>query len=213
MLTAALLDLLLPSHSQSVVHLPLPPPSPALSIFGAQPSPSVSLLSSAPDMAPPSTGPPGLPRPKRPSSGTPQPSSQPRIFSPSPSLPSASWFHLLSSSSPGPIPFALPPAASADLAPVQPHADLAPTSSGVTLSHSPAVTNLNITTLATNPSSLSVNDPWTRAHVRVCAHASESCAACSIALVCCSCRALRFTPGPPPVSPTRMSPAPLARRS
>ena len=44
-------------------------------------------------------------------------------------------------------------------------------------------------------------DPWTRAHLRVCAHASDNCAACSIALVCCLCRALRYTPGPPPSSP------------
>ncbi|KAF8646351.1 hypothetical protein AX14_009085, partial [Amanita brunnescens Koide BX004] len=160
----------------------------------------------APDMAQP-VGPPGPPRPKLPSSGTPLPSSQPHIFSPSPSLPSTSWFQLLSSSSPGPIPFALPPAASADLVPVQPHVALAPTSFGVTVPRSPTEANLNITTLATNPVSLSASDPWTRAH------ASESCAACSIALVCCSCRALRFTPGPPPASPARASPVLPIRRS
>ena len=44
-------------------------------------------------------------------------------------------------------------------------------------------------------------DPWHRAHARVCVHATTPCAACSIALFCCTCHALRFTPGPPPASP------------
>ena len=167
----------------------------------------------APDMVLPSAGPPGLPRPKVPPSGSPPPSSQPRIFSPSPSRPPASWFQLLPSSSPGPIPFALPPAASADLLPIQPHAGLAPTSFGATVPLLPTMSNVNITTLATNPGLPAANDPWTRAHVRVCTHASEPCTACSISLICCSCRALRFTPGPPPASPARVSPAPPARRS
>ena len=52
------------------------------------------------------------------------------------------------------------------------------------------------------------SDPWHRAHVRVCAHATIPCAACSVALVCCTCRALRFTPGPPPVSPLMPTPPP-----
>ena len=54
------------------------------------------------------------------------------------------------------------------------------------------------------------SDPWTRAHLRACAHASEDCAACSIAIVCCSCRSLRVTPGPPPTSP---KPVPHRSRS
>ena len=32
-------------------------------------------------------------------------------------------------------------------------------------------------------------------------HATTPCAACSVALFCCACHALRFTPGPPPTSP------------
>ena len=47
----------------------------------------------------------------------------------------------------------------------------------------------------------SPSDPWHIAHVRVCAHANEPCAGCSAAFVCCSCRALRFTPGTPPLAP------------
>ncbi|KAF8667172.1 hypothetical protein AX14_006394 [Amanita brunnescens Koide BX004] len=50
-------------------------------------------------------------------------------------------------------------------------------------------------------------DPWHRAHARNCAHAVVACAACSISLICCSCRSLRFTPGPAPVSPATASPA------
>ncbi|KAF8701182.1 hypothetical protein AX14_000553 [Amanita brunnescens Koide BX004] len=167
-------------------------------------------------MALSSTGPPGPPRPKNPTTPTSSltlASSHLEVLSPVPMQPATSWFQLLSSSSPGPIPFTLPPAASANLLPVQPHAGLAPTSFGVTFPRLPMVPNSTITTLAANPCLPSSNDPWTQAHVRVCAHASESCAACSIALVCCSCRALRFTPGSPLVSSARASPALLTRRS
>ena len=59
--------------------------------------------------------------------------------------------------------------------------------------------NATITNLAVFPSPLP-SDPWHVAHVRVCAHASAACAACSVAFVCCSCRALRFTPGSAPAS-------------
>ncbi|KAF8690191.1 hypothetical protein AX14_003077 [Amanita brunnescens Koide BX004] len=55
-----------------------------------------------------------------------------------------------------------------------------------------------ITNLAVYPAP-SPLDPWHIAHSRVCAHANQPCAGCSVSLVCCSCRALRFTPGPPPV--------------
>lgn len=67
----------------------------------------------------------------------------------------------------------------------------------------PYVSNDNLITNLSNNSTptASAADPWTRAHLRVCAHASADCSACSIALTCCSCRALRFTPGPPPSSP------------
>ena len=58
----------------------------------------------------------------------------------------------------------------------------------------------------------SPSDPWHLAHARVCAHANQACAACSVAFICCSCRALRFTPGPPPAAPQGLS-APLPRRS
>ncbi|KAF8652554.1 hypothetical protein AX14_008408 [Amanita brunnescens Koide BX004] len=59
--------------------------------------------------------------------------------------------------------------------------------------------NAAITDLAVFPAP-SPSDPWHMAHVRVCAHATTTCAACSVAFVCCSCRALRFTPGTAPVA-------------
>ncbi|KAF8637789.1 hypothetical protein AX14_010265 [Amanita brunnescens Koide BX004] len=62
--------------------------------------------------------------------------------------------------------------------------------------------NNQITDLGTGLPTPDVSDPWHRAHARVCAHAATPCAACSVALFCCTCRALRFTPGPPPVSPS-----------
>ncbi|KAF8686584.1 hypothetical protein AX14_003840 [Amanita brunnescens Koide BX004] len=63
----------------------------------------------------------------------------------------------------------------------------------------PLVDNILITDLAVFPAPLP-SDPWHMAHVRVCAHATTACAACSAAFVCCSCRALRFTPGIAPVA-------------
>ena len=59
--------------------------------------------------------------------------------------------------------------------------------------------NTAITNLAVFPAP-SPSDPWHVAHLRVCAHASAACAACSVAFVCCSCRALRFTPGTAPIA-------------
>ena len=56
----------------------------------------------------------------------------------------------------------------------------------------------NLTSVLPLPTSA---DPWHRAHIRACAHAAVACPACSISLTCCSCRSLRFTPGPPPSSP------------
>ena len=70
--------------------------------------------------------------------------------------------------------------------------------------------NTLVTNLAVFPAPLP-SDLWHVAHVRVCAHASVACAACSVAFVCCSCRALRFTPSIPPVvsSPPSVQPGPL----
>ncbi|KAF8666181.1 hypothetical protein AX14_006532 [Amanita brunnescens Koide BX004] len=62
--------------------------------------------------------------------------------------------------------------------------------------------NGQITDLGTGLPAPALTDPWHRAHTRVCAHATIPCAACSVALFCCTCRALRFTPGPPPASPS-----------
>ncbi|KAF8697732.1 hypothetical protein AX14_001263 [Amanita brunnescens Koide BX004] len=62
--------------------------------------------------------------------------------------------------------------------------------------------NDQISDLGTGLPLPAASDPWHRAHVRVCAHAITPCAACSVALFCCTCRALRFTPGPAPVSPS-----------
>ena len=62
------------------------------------------------------------------------------------------------------------------------------------------VNNTMVTDLAVFPAP-SPSDPWHMAHLRVCAHASVPCAACSVAFVCCSCQALRFSPGSPPVVP------------
>ena len=58
--------------------------------------------------------------------------------------------------------------------------------------------NTMVTDLAVFPAP-SPLDPWHVAHVRMCAHASAACAACSVAFICCSCRALRFTPGTAPI--------------
>ena len=59
----------------------------------------------------------------------------------------------------------------------------------------------NLATTESQTLTVNLADPWTRAHMRMCAHANDECAACSIALICCSCRALRYTPGLPPSSP------------
>ena len=159
--------------------------------------------------APPVTviRPPGLARPKS------SPPPQPKIFSPTPSPAHKSWFSLLASPCPSPVSFAPPPLAftssTTATAPqtsvtpqVQPHAYNAATMqpSGRlpnNLMDNTALTNIASATIPP----ISHEDPWTHAHVRVCAHASDHCAACSITLICCSCQALRYTPGPPPSSP------------
>ena len=63
----------------------------------------------------------------------------------------------------------------------------------------PLLDNAMVTDLAVFPAPVP-SDPWHLAHARVCAHASASCAACSVAFICCSCRSLRFTPGAPPTA-------------
>ena len=151
-------------------------------------------------MVPSSGPPPGPSRPKSSSSVSPPKSSPTHIFSPAPTQPRTSWFQLIAPS-PSPIPL-LPPAVAASLTPlpVQPHANKAPPMSSSLKSY---INNDNLIVNLSNNSTptASTADLWTRAHLRVCAHASANCSACSIALTCCSCRALRFTPGPPPASP------------
>ncbi|KAF8708885.1 hypothetical protein AX14_013545 [Amanita brunnescens Koide BX004] len=154
------------------------------------------------------TGPPGLLRPK--TSQSSPPSKSPHIFSPAPLPPRANWFQLLASPQPPALPLA-PPAVAvhSELSESQPHGILSHATSQGTqgLYNNVTMNNSDIINLAnTNIATLhSISDPWTRAHLRVCAHASEECAACSIAIVCCSCRALRFSPGPPPASPAILS--------
>ncbi|KAF8639107.1 hypothetical protein AX14_010122, partial [Amanita brunnescens Koide BX004] len=157
----------------------------------------------APDMASTSSGPPGLTRPK---SSPPPP--QPKIFSPTPSLAHKSWFSLLASPSPSPVSFALPasaltlPSATTVVTPglsapldAQFLAHNVATTHASNQPHGVLVDNTTLTNIAQmNTPLASCDDPWTRAHLRACAHASDHCAACSIALICCSCRALRYTP-------------------
>ncbi|KAF8668565.1 hypothetical protein AX14_006129 [Amanita brunnescens Koide BX004] len=166
-------------------------------------------------MAPKTVGPPGLTRPKSTSSPSSPPSSgPPQIFSPAPSQPHSSWFKLLSSPAPSPVPFvpsaAVPP-------PTEYPSSLPHVSLMQTVPQSTAIIRNNdlITDLTSSGPTLplSTNDPWTRAHTRVCTHASDECAACSISVVCCSCRALCYTPGPPPASPTLGASVPIRSRS
>ncbi|KAF8695182.1 hypothetical protein AX14_001879 [Amanita brunnescens Koide BX004] len=149
-------------------------------------------------MASPSGPPPGLVRPK--SSEKPPPS--PSLFSlhlppmtplvsPIPRRPaSTAWASSLAAG--------LFPSASA--LPTFSHATQ-PTSEAVQsaecLPKALFLNNTLVTDLAVFPAP-PPSDPWHIAHSRVCAHASAPCAACSISFICCSCRALRFTPGPPP---------------
>ena len=154
-----------------------------------------------------STGPPGLPGPKRPlspSSNPPKAPSRSDILSPVPMQPHTNWFQLLALS-PGPIPFTLPTTAFTEPAEDRPHAELASNTRQLPCAH---IDNsdviVNLASVAENNLCLGTNsaDPWTCAHMRACAHARDTCAACSISLTCCSCRSLRYTPGPPPTSPT-----------
>ena len=89
---------------------------------------------------------------------------------------------------------------------IQPFGGAVQTAEG--LCQPPLSNNTAITDLAVFPAPSS-SDPWHIAHARICAHATQTCAACSVAFVCCSCRALRFTPGTPPLA----VPSPPLRRS
>ena len=157
-----------------------------------------------------SSGPPGPNRPKSSSNCPPLPpssSSLPSvtILSPTPSKPLTGWFSLLASPAPSPV-LQMPPTATS--AAVLPAHCLA-----ATLTQPPVTSRSNLTdnhSIVTDISSAPrvglAEDPWARAHARVCAHASQECAACSISLTCCSCRSLRYTPGPPPSSPATAPP-------
>ena len=161
-----------------------------------------------------SSGPPGPKRPKS-SSGSPShsPSSPAHIFSPAPSKPSTSWFSLLASPAPSPIPQLPPTAVNAAMPLPAPH-HVVVTAQPTTSLQSNLIDNTNlVTNISSSAHSVAkvdvTKDPWARAHTRVCAHANQNCSACSISLTCCSCRALRYTPGPPPSSPSPVhAPAP-----
>ena len=124
--------------------------------------------------------------------------------------PSGNHFQTLFSPNPSPVPFLQP-------TPVALHAIMQQPSVAMPSADRLPSEFLNNTTMVNIASSqtpcASLDDPWTRAHMRACAHASDFCAACSIALVCCSCRALRYTPGSPPSSPIATAPHVTRSRS
>ncbi|KAF8694319.1 hypothetical protein AX14_002087 [Amanita brunnescens Koide BX004] len=175
-------------------------------------------------MASDPTGPPGPTRPKTSQSQSASRSHSLHVLSPAPSRPYSSWFQLLTSPSPSPLPL-ITPAPAVVLEPLQPqpHASLVQTTTQYTCCSPSASIRSTIQTtnapdnfvdnrhiisnIATDENShlhLGTNfaDPWTRAHMRVCAHAKDACSVCSVSLTCCSCRSLRYTPGLPPASPT-----------
>ena len=168
-------------------------------------------------MASSSGPPPGLTRPKTPNESLqtpfPNPPLNPSIMSPTPRRAvSASWASSLAAGLFPPT-FQLPTSFNAPQGtqPVEavPSADR--------LCQPPLMDNTLITNLAVFLAPLP-SDPWHIAHLRACAHASTACAACSVAFVCCSCRALRFTPGtapiasPPPSHRSRSASPSLFRR-
>ena len=153
----------------------------------------------------PSTGlPPGLSRPKsglnntfssHPSSPFPPPLRE--ILSPAPQRATAApWASSLMAG-------LFPPSFPAFPAPPQVPQGILPFTGAVhpadRLPHDlqPLHNNSALVNLAVFPTP-SPSDPWHIAHARVCAHATQPCAGCSAAFVCCSCRSLRFTPGTPP---------------
>ena len=122
------------------------------------------------------------------------------------------WFQALAPLSPSPVSFNAPAVAVVPPEVIQttPHVTLVHTAhvasntpSSSVIRNNEFITDLASTSVAASLTSGRIaDDPWTRAHVRICAHALDSCAACSISLICCSCRALCHTPSPPPASPT-----------
>ncbi|KAF8661627.1 hypothetical protein AX14_007207 [Amanita brunnescens Koide BX004] len=157
-------------------------------------------------MASSSGPPPGLTRPKTPKNPpqSPPPSLplDPSVVSPIPCrAASASWASSLAAGLFPPT--FMPPASFNTPQGTQPVEAVPPTDR---LHQPPLMDNTLITDLAVFPAPLP-SDPWHIAHLRVCAHASAACAACSAAFVCCSCRALRFTPGMAPI----VSPLPSHR--
>ncbi|KAF8660749.1 hypothetical protein AX14_007333 [Amanita brunnescens Koide BX004] len=154
--------------------------------------------------------PPGLTRPKSSDKSPPFPLSPPLPSHPAPPLvspiprraASAAWGSSLVGGLFPPT-FDLPPKVPHG---IQPSGEAVQTTDG--LYQRPLSDNTAITDLAVFPAP-SPSDPWHIAHARVCAHATQTCAACSVAFVCCSCRALRFTPGTPPLT----APSPPLRRS
>ena len=157
-------------------------------------------------MASSSGPPPGLSRPKTPKNSphtlSPPSLSGPSIVSPVPQrAASASWASSLAAGLfPPTFQFPAPLSTPQSIQPVGavPSMDR--------LCQPPFMDNTLITDLVVFPAPLP-SDPWHAAHLRVCAHASAACAACSVAFVCCSCRALRFTPGTAPI----VSPLPSHR--
>ncbi|KAF8702624.1 hypothetical protein AX14_014399 [Amanita brunnescens Koide BX004] len=152
----------------------------------------------------PSTGPPpGLPRPK---TSPPPPSHSASHFSPDLTMASpvphrpttASWASSLAAGLfPATFPvFPVPPQVPHGLLPsdIVPH-ELLPSNAAVQTAVA-LHNNSQITDLGTGLPTPSSSDPW---H---CTHAFVPCAACSVSLFCCTCRALHFTPGPPPASPS-----------
>ena len=155
--------------------------------------------------------PPGLPRPKSSEKdpSPPLPLSSPflpllpgpQILSPSPRRATgAAWTTSLECGL-FPPSFDLPPQVPPGIQPL-----------GVAVPPAEFLGNSSITNLVVYPAPDPL-DPWHIAHARVCAHASQPCAGCSVSFICCSCRALQFTPGTPPVVPDSNCPSHSPRRS
>ena len=165
-------------------------------------------------MASPLGPPPGLSRPKTSESPSKPPSllpisSLPTLASPAPLRPySASWASSLAAGLfPPTFELPLPPSLPQGVLPL---GEAVHPAGCLPQPHQTLLSNETITDLAVFPAPTS-SDPWHIAHARVCAHATQACAACSAAFVCCSCRSLRFTPGTPPMA--SLAPAPRRSRS
>ena len=149
--------------------------------------------------------PPGLTRPKTsentsrpPSSSLFPTSSLPPIVSPTLRRPqSASWTSSLLAGL-FPLAFEIQPLAQVPQG-IQPLGDAVRPAGCLPQPAQTLVDNHTLTNLAVFPAP-NPSDPWHIAHLHVCVHAGQACAACSMAFICCSCRALRFTPGTPPLA-------------